>query len=409
MIPSVSRVTLLATAFALGGMQSAAAIEPDDFADALVQAGTFLGLALSYGTAEIEGDTVTVSGLSLLVPGEGAFEIERDIVFEGVTEAEDGSYTVARATIEDIEHGDEWGFATVTLANIAVEGLWLPSSLEPADFADFSFHFYDRISAGPLTVVDPDGVELGSIASLESWVSDTPDASGAQTSGYALSEIRVDLGGAMPAPEVAAIEDAFGTTVFTGSVSGSGLWWLDTGRTELEGFTLVLDDLASLSATIAVEGYTRAVVEAMTAASIELAEMARADVQWDDEQMLAINMEMFDLMAGLALESGSIRYADDSLFEKALDYAATAQGTRAETLRGGLKFMAAMALSEIENTSLRTMIATAINSFIDDPQSLEISVSPDTPLAFTTLETLDLESDPYGLAEILNLEVRANQ
>lgn len=403
---TVSRITLVTAALVLGSAQTAMALEASQFGDRFSQAARMMGIALSYDTATLQGETVTLSGFTIALPGEDEVTIDGDIVFEGVSEAPDGAYTAERATIGDIVHTDDEHAMTLTLVDISAEGIWLPAEITPETMVELSFHLYDRISAGPLTVTDEEGTEVFSVALFEAWL-DEADGEGGVGSGFTVEGIRADLSG-IEDVEAQAVFDAFGVEVFTASMNGYGVWWPDTGRVELEDMAITLDGLATLRTAFAAEGYTRQFYQDLVEVNIKMAELAEAGEELDEDTLAGIDDAMMASFENLAVASGSIRYEDDSLFMKVLDFVGAEQGVDGATFAAGLRFMVPMVLSEVEDPELRAMVTEAVNSFIENPQSFTISIAPEEPVRFSDFEHLDIEADPYVILEQLNVQVTAN-
>jgi hypothetical protein len=116
---------------------------------------------------------------------------------------------------------------------------------------------------------------------------------------------------------------------------------------------------------------------------------------------------MLEQLSALELESATIRYSDASLFMRVLDLVAAEQGVDGATLANGLKFMVPMLLTEVQNPEFSAMVTEAVNTFVDDPQNIEIAAEPDSPVGVDAL--MSAEEDPFILLDLLNVQVRANQ
>lgn len=409
MLKTVSRTALTAAALVLAGTPMALALEAEDFGDKLVAASKVMGISFSYGSAVAEGDTVTLSDFSITVPGEDSAEIPGEVVFEGVRETAGGGYTADRASIADFEYTDEDEGISVSLVDIAAEGITLPGTLTIDSAMEIGLGLYERISAGPLSVSDSKGTELFAIDMMETVI-DKPAADGSITSRYSVTGIRGDLGSIEEAEAQEAF-DAFGITQLSGSMSGMGTWWPQTGRATVEDVNFTIDDLGSVSLNLALDGYTEDLYRDLIKTNLKMAEMADAGIELDDDQMLAMSEGILASMDGLRLESGSLRYDDASLFNKVLDFIGAEQGVDGETFKAGLRFMVPMMLTEVRNAEFKGMVNDAVNAFISDPQNFVISVEPDAPIAFAELESLEAEfdADPFALVDLLNIKIRANQ
>ena len=411
MLNHVSRTALAAAALVFAGAQGALAQDATAFADRLVETSKLLGLSFSYGSAAIEGDTVTISDFTFAVPGEEPVEVQGDVLFEGVAETAEGGFTAERASIADIEHtgpmdGEDM---TLSLVDIVVEGIELPAQASIANALEVSFTLYDRISAGPLTVSDASGTELFAIDSMATWIED-PDAEGGILTAYEVEGIRADLS-AVNDESVKPMIAAFGIEQFGASLSGEGTWWPETGRAEASDMSIVLDNLGAFRMAFAIEGYTRELHEELTKLNVKMAEMAEAGEEIDDDQLEGLSLAMGEMLGDMTLVSGSARYEDNSLFMKVLDFVGAEQGVDGETFKAGLAFMVPMALAEVENVAFKTMVNAAVNSFIADPQNFTISVAPEPPVAFSEFKARadEIEADPFVLVDMLNVQITANQ
>ena len=413
MLNHVSRTALAASAAVLIGTGGAWAQDAEAFADRLVETSKLMGISFTYGSATAEAGNVTISDFTFEVPGEEPTVVPGDLVFEGVTETPEGGFAAERATIADIEHtgrpddaaeGEE---LTFSLVDIIAEGIVLPASGDQ-NSVDIALNLFDRVSAGPLTVSDAEGTELFSVQSLSTWM-DEEDADGGYFSGYAIEGISADLS-AVEDPEVRPLIEAFEIEQLGASMTGEGTWWPDTGRLELSDASFVLDNLGSLRMTLAIEGYTRELYDELTKINVKMAELAEAGEEVSEEELEAMTESTTALLADTTLVSSSVRYEDNSLFMKLLDFVGAEQGVDGETFKAGLQFMVPMLLAEVQDQDFRTMVTSAVNAFVNDPQNFTISVQPDSPVAFSEFENraAEIEEDPFVLVEMLNVEVSAN-
>lgn len=406
---TITRLSLIATIALAGTSQAALALEATDFADRLVQTSKLMGVAFTYGSASAEGDTVTISDFTISIAGEDDVEVPGDVVFTGVVETEDGGFTAERATIEDVDYTDEDEGVTLNFVDIAAEGIALPAQINADTMLETGLNLYDRISAGPLTVSDDQGNEMFSIALMEVTIDDTA-ADGGITSGFKVTGIRADLS-AIEEPEAQEAFAQLGLEQFNASMSGEGTWWPETGEGTVNDVAFVVDELGSISMNFAVEGYTEELYAELMKLNLKMAEMAQADIEIDDEQMMAMSEAMMEPLADVKLVSGALRYDDNSLFMKVLDMVGAEQGVDGETFKAGLQFMVPMALAEVQNAAFKTMVTNAVNTFIADPQNFTISVEPEEPIAFSEFEGMEdeIEADPFVLVDLLNVQITANQ
>lgn len=104
----------------------------------------------------------------------------------------------------------------------------------------------------------------------------------------------------------------------------------------------------------------------------------------------------------------SFRYRDNSLAGRVLDYLAGQQGISrqeyAQQMSAALPFLLAM----LNNPAFQTEIATALGTFLQDPQSLAVTIAPDEPVSGE--EILDIAgSAPQTLPDRLKASITANR
>jgi hypothetical protein len=108
------------------------------------------------------------------------------------------------------------------------------------------------------------------------------------------------------------------------------------------------------------------------------------------------------------IHSLSIRYDDNSLAGRVLDYLAGQQGISreeyAQQMSAALPFLLAM----LNNPEFQSQIATAVGAFLQNPQSLSITLAPEEPVSGEEILGL-VGSAPQSLPDRLNASIIANQ
>ena len=111
-------------------------------------------------------------------------------------------------------------------------------------------------------------------------------------------------------------------------------------------------------------------------------------------------------MSSISITSASLRYDDASLANSLIDYFAKQQGTDHAGFVTGLKAMVPAMLAGVGIPALDAIVVPAVNTFLDDPQSLEVAVAPAAPTNLMVL--MGAASNPAGLIQTLNLTVTPN-
>jgi hypothetical protein len=169
----------------------------------------------------------------------------------------------------------------------------------------------------------------------------------------------------------------------------------------IEDFRFDFADIGALNFRADISGFTPAVLDkiyGMQAAS------AGAPSEEAQAKQMMVGME---LLQALTLASSSLRYDDAGLTPKLLDMFAAQSGSDRATFVAGLKAMAPQLVGQAGIPALTDLVVPAINTFLDDPKSIEIAVRPATP---TTLLVLSAAAaNPAGLISALGLAVKANE
>jgi hypothetical protein len=126
-------------------------------------------------------------------------------------------------------------------------------------------------------------------------------------------------------------------------------------------------------------------------------------------------MEMLGLMQQLSFNGATIRFDDASLTGKILDYVAKQQGQKREDVVNLAKAMLPFALMQVQLPDLAAAISPAVNTYLDDPRSIEIKATPPQPVPFAMIGGAAMASpnDPGATAKalwsMLGVTVTANQ
>ncbi|WP_332690635.1 hypothetical protein [Devosia sp.] len=405
-----ARLLLLSGVATTALMGPAMALEAQAFVDRVAEIYKTIGYDFTFGAATLDGDTVTVDGVTVGFSHEAGFEpitFDTEITFSGVEEGEDGSYTAASVSIPDID--TEFVSAPepvghLTLNDISAEGLYLPAGETIPAVA--LLQLVQSISTGPLSITR-DGVEVVSIESIEASSTFNPAQGNADlvdlSSVLAISGIWLDLStvGEEDAAAGAVIE-ALGLTTVSGDITQDLTWSMAEGHMVLNEFLFDFADLGALDLTADLTGLTPAVLDQIYAMQAGMG----AGGEMTEEQAQAQMMQGMALMQGVSIVSASVRYDDASLAGKLLDLFAAQSGADRATFVEGLKAMLPAMIAESGIPALNDVVVPPVSAFLDDPQSLEVKVAPPSPTSLLVL--MAAAANPAGLITALGLAVEAN-
>lgn len=125
-------------------------------------------------------------------------------------------------------------------------------------------------------------------------------------------------------------------------------------------------------------------------------------------EMLQDPDQIQGLMATATLRGASLKFANNSIFEKGLDFAAQMTGNSADQLKSQAPFVLGLGLGQINNPAFTKMVTEAVSAFLEDPKSLAVSVAPANPVPVAQIAGAAMSS-PESVPDLLAVGVVANQ
>lgn len=399
------RLALMAGATFVAASLPALAQDADEFAAAFAAAYKPAGYDITFGSGTVKGDDITYDGVTVSVVGMGKdaepIKFDTAFTFSGVTENDDGSYTVASLAIPDVDIDEEG--THVTVANIKMNDLFVPAEGD-ADMVSLVQSF-GSFSAGPIAI-DVAGASTVKIASISSESTFDPEQGSPDLESMAgtakLEGLEVDLS-KVPDPQAQAFISALGLETITGSMFESVNWTMKDGRMNVDEASLTMDNLGKLDFTFDISGYTPALMQAMSDAQAKV-----ADIDPDDtEAMSKVEEELgMQMLASLAISHASFRFDDDSLTNKLLDFFASQQNISRADMVAGLQVVIPAMTADYKNLTVVKQATEAVSAFLENPKSLEISLDPGRTVPFT--ELMGAAQDPQSVLDLLKVSVTAN-
>lgn len=407
-----ARLLLLTGVATAALMGPAMALDAQVFVDRVAAVYKSAGYDFSFGAATLDGDTITVDGLTVGFIGSEAGAVEpmafdTELTFSGVTEEADGSYFVESLSIPDIdtEFSDTPDVVgRVTLSDISAGGLYIPAGETIP--AVMMLQLIESITTGPMlltrngeTVVSIDSMEAVSTFNPSQGTADLVDLS----STLAISGIAVDLSTVGEEdPSAAEVIEALGLTSISGDITQDLTWSMADGHMVLGQFLFDFADVGALGMTADFTGLTPAVLDQLYAMQSAMG----TDGTLTEEQAQAQMMSGMAIMQGVNIVSASVRYDDASLAGKLLDFFAAEAGVDRAAFVDLLKSQLPVMLAGSGIPELNDLVIPPVEAFLDDPQSLEIKVAPPSPTSLLVL--MAAAANPAGLITALGLVVEAN-
>ncbi|MXN64503.1 hypothetical protein GR183_06265 [Stappia sp. GBMRC 2046] len=173
------------------------------------------------------------------------------------------------------------------------------------------------------------------------------------------------------------------------AVHGVGKWTPDDGRLNMERISISGENVADLSLSARINGVTRDLVEKL--------DKAQGNAQ-----------EAMGLLQGLSIEHLSIDLQNKSVIERVLDMQAAEAGTDRAAFVGQLTGALPLLLSILNNPQFQDKVATALTTFLNEPNSLRAVAAPANPVPVAQIIGAAMIA-PQTLPDILSVDIQANQ
>ena len=350
-------------------------------------------VALSWSSISGATPSLALEGVKLSPVGaEKPMEIGK-LTFEGV--AEDAGAITVDAIKTDPYSMTEDG-ATIDIGALSLSGVRIP-----ADGADLmgSMIFYESAELPILSVKMGDKTAF----SMEGMTMEiTPPADGKPMEFTGAAEkFTADLT-LVSDPQSKPVIDALGYQTITGFFETSGTWNPTDGRMALSQYDISVENAGTFGMTFDLGGYTPEFIKSLQEMQKQLAS------QPEGADNSAQGMAVLGLMQQLTFHSASLRWDDDSLTNKVLDYVAKQQNMKPADIKNQAKAIIPFLTAQLNNPELSSQISTAVNAFLDDPKNIEVSAEPATPVPFAQIAAASM-GNPLDLTKTLNVQVTANE
>ncbi|MGX8007910.1 hypothetical protein ACVDG8_002340 [Mesorhizobium sp. ORM8.1] len=352
------------------------------------------GVDISWTGVSGDDSNVTLQGVAIKPASEKEALTIGDVKLEGVTEA-DGGFEIATVSTSAFEHSKDG--VTLDLTPFVIHDMKVPAegSTDPLG----SLMMYKSAELSNMTVKVGDKTAF-SMDGLDVQI--TPPADGKAMDFTATTEKFTGDLSLVDDPKSKEAIEALGYQSITGKLDMAGSWQPSDGKMELSKYDISVENAGTLGMTFNLGGYTVDFIKSMQAMQKQLAS------QPEGADKSAQGMAMLGLLQQLSFNSASIRYDDDSLTGKVLDYVGKQQGMSGKDVANQAKAIVPFGMAQLNNPELTAEVSTAVNTFLDDPKSLEISAEPAAAVPFALIMAGAM-SNPLDLPKTLGVKVKANQ
>ena len=387
------RVSVLSASalFTLCLSSSAFAFESGDVAKRLSERLSTLGYNITWDGVTMSGDTIVLENVKAGLAGVGEEAQIGAVMLQGVSD-DGGTYTVDTVSLPDYKK--EKDGITLSVSGAALTGLVLPP--DGAEKTMRSAVPYSGFYIGGVNVTGPGG-EMFSLSKLDATL-DIPDGGNEATFKSLIENFKLNSA-AFPDPQARAGFAALGYSTVEGSMDSFGTWTLDDGRMAINRMALIVNDAGTLDINLDIGGYTMEFLESMQAIQKKMME------EGENENT---GLAMLGLMQQITFHSAKIRFDDNSLTNKVLEFVAAQQGMKPSDIANQAKAILPFALAQLNNPEFATQVTMAVSAYLDNPQNIEVNANPGTPLPVALLIAGGM-SAPENLPNQLGVKVLANQ
>ena len=280
--------------------------------------------------AEIAWTNITENGTQVVLEGVtvgAAAKPEKanlgNVTLDNITEV-NGGFKIGTLAFQDYSTTEEG--MTFSLAGASISGLTLPAAGSTDPLA--SLMLYDTADLATVSVKKGDK-QLFSLDKLHVELTQPADGKPMEFTGAA-EKFSADLTETED-PQSKAVIEALGYQQINGYFEMAGSWQPSDGRIGLSQYDISVENAGTLGMTFDLGGYTPDFVKSIQDLQKQMAaQPAGAD---NSAQGLAI----LGLMQQLTFNSASVRWDDDSLTKKVLDFVASSQGQKPEDIANQAK------------------------------------------------------------------------
>ncbi len=371
------------------------AYEADDVADRLAGALANWGYKVSWTSASMNGDAIVMEGVRADF-GHMDRQVEIGaVVLDGVAETDDGAFTVETVSLPD--YSFERSGVKLSVIGTSFSNLVLPPEGAEKTLQSIIWP-HTGLSLASINIAGPDG-EFFTMANFDVTTNVSNDGGQIEHS-MSIENFTLNFA-ALPEPETGAAFAtlaALGYIVVEGSYDSYATWNPDDGRT-VSRMAIDVKDAGTLDFNFDIAGYTMEFHESLQTMQKQMIE------EGENEDAEAV---MLALIRQLTVHSAKIRFDDNSLTNRVLEFIAAQQGMKPSDIVNQIKAILPFALAQLNDPKFAAEITAAVSTYLDDPRSIEISVEPGAPLPIDTL-IAGARSAPEQLPNQLGVKVTANR
>ncbi|TIP86749.1 MAG: hypothetical protein E5X63_11005 [Mesorhizobium sp.] len=362
-------------------------------ADRLKAALAAQGVDISWTGVTGDASSMVLQGVAFKPAEKEAFKIG-DIKLEGVTEA-NGGYEIETVSTSAFQHSENG--VTLDLSPFIIHDMTVPADGATGPLGSMMMYKSAELDNMTVKVGDKTAFSMDGLG-----IEITPPADGkAMEFSGTTEKFNADLT-LVEDPKSKDVINALGYQNITGNLAMEGTWQPADGKMELSKYDISVDNAGTLGMTFGLGGYTLDVIKSLQ----EMQKKMAAQPEGADNS--AQGMAMLGVLQQLSFNSASIRFDDDSLTNKVLDYVGKQQGMSGKDIANQAKAIVPFGMAQLNNPELTAQVSAAVGEYLDDPQSIEILAEPPAAVPFALIMAGAM-SNPVDLTKTLGVTVKANE
>lgn len=384
----------LSTFLLTASLASAQAQDTTAVADRIKALLANQGVDLAWTGISGDASSMVMEGVSIKSAAEKEAVQIGNITIEGVTD-ENGGYAIDTVSTQAFSHSEDG--VSLDITPFVMHDVALPAEGSADPIASLMMYKSAELENMTVKVGDKTAFTMDNLT-----VEITPPADGKamEFSGGA-EKFTGDLT-LVDDPKSKAVIEALGYQNVSGNMEIEGSWQPSDGKMELSQYDITVDNAGTFGMTFDLSGYTMDFVKSLQEVQKKMA------AQPEGADKSAENMAMLGLLQQLTFNGASIRFDDDSLTAKVLDYVGKQQGMSGKDIANQAKAIVPFGMAQLNNPELTAQVTTAVSAYLDNPKSIEIAAEPAQPVPFALIMAGAM-SNPADLTKTLGVAVKANE
>lgn len=359
-------------------------------------------LVLKNTGVDVDGDRVVLRDVVITSP-EGTQKPDMflmpvgDIILNKVQEGADGSYTIGQISVGNIDFNEKNDKGTERFLIQGIKAADVYISPRETDGQTSQRLPYSRLTIEKFAF-DNNGKNLLTSENISTSYSKTQPGNLIENA-FSVGSFAFDPSG-FPGEDVRKTLGNLGYNKLEGNMTIATAWDPSKGDFNLSQYKVVIKHGGTLNLAMRASGVTADLL-----AELQQVHSRMQNAQKDKQvNVLAI----LGLAQQINVGSIRIRYDDNSLVNRLLDYRGKSSGKSRKQVVSEVKFALSSIANQVKHPDFSNRIIKETGAFLDNPKSLEISATPENPIPFAIIAATAVTL-PQKLIDIFNINIAANK